>query len=537
MAKRKPLEAGRKSMRRFGRFTLALVASSAIATSVMAGDLVMGRSSPQSVLDPLYTVQPTGVAAAPDIFDRLVTFGLDLQLKPGLALSWTAIDALTWELKLRPGVTFHNGAPFGAKDVVASFKRAASMPNSPSPMAVNVAAVERTEIVDPLTIRVRTKVPTPLLMDQIGQIYIVPADIAEAPTSDFNNGKLVIGTGPYKFKSWIPNEEIKLVANPDWWGGKPEFDNVTLKFIADSSSRVAALLSGQVDVIDAVPPADIGALKARPDINLFSIPSVRLLYFHLDLANDSSPYIADLDGKPLDKNPLKDQRVRKALSLLIDRTAISQRILSGNAAPAGQVAVKGQGGYSDALPPDPYDPKKAKDLLTAAGYPNGFAVTLHCAVDRDVNSPQVLQAVAQMFSRGGIKVNSVDCVPYSVFSTAATRGEYSVFLWGRNDSTSDTSLNLRNGYMTFNEKEGFGSFNRGRYSNPAFDDLVKAALQELDQAKRYALLTKATEVMIGDMAVVPVYFLNATWATRKGFSYEANMAANTGVQYVHPAAK
>lgn len=513
----------------------AALLSTALVTPVLAVDLVMGRSTPQSVLDPHYTVQPTGTAISADIYDRLVGFGLDLQLKPALALSWEPINELTWEIKLRPDVKFHDGSAFDANDVAYSLERATTMPDSPSPVVVNVAAVDHVEIIDDLTLRIVTKAPTPLLMNQVGQIYIVPSETGEATTADFNSGKAVIGTGPYKFQSWIPNEEVKVVANADWWGGKPEFDNVTMRFITDPSSRVAALLSGQVDMIDAVPPADVKVLEANADIEVFSVPSVRLLYLHLDLAHDQSPFVTDLIGQPLPANPLKDARVRKALSLLIDRQAITDRILGGGAAPAGQVAVEGQGGYAETLKPDPYDPEAAKALLAEAGYPDGFGVTLHCAVDRDVNSPQALQAIAQMFSRGGIKVNSVDCQPYSVFSTAATNQEYSIFLWGRNDSAPDTSMNLRNGYMTYDAEAGFGSFNRGRWSNAEFDELVKQALQEFDQDKRYALLRDATEVMVEDMGVVPVYFLNATWATRKGFTFDANMAVNTGIQYVHPA--
>lgn len=511
------------------------ILTAALVTPALAVDLVMGRSTPQSVLDPHYTVQPTGTAISADIYDRLVSFALDLQLKPSLALSWKPVDDLTWEVKLRPAVKFHDGSAFDANDVAYSLKRAATMPNSPSPVIVNVAAVDHVEVVDDLTLRIVTNTPTPLLMNQVGQIYIVPSETGDATTADFNSGKSVIGTGPYRFQSWIPNEEVKVVANDGWWGGKPEFDHVTMRFITDPSSRVAALLSGQVDMIDAVPPADVKVLEGNADIEVFSIPSVRLLYLHLDVAHANSPFITDLTGKSLAANPLKDARVRKALSLLIDRQAITDRILGGGATPAGQVGVNGQGGYSETLTPDPYDPKQAKALLTEAGYPDGFGVTLHCAVDRDVNSPQALQAVAQMFSRGGIKVNSVDCQPYSVFSTAATNQEYSIFLWGRNDSAPDTSMNLRNGYMTYDAAAGFGSFNRGRWSNSAFDDLVKQALKEFDQNKRYALLREATEVMIKDMGVVPVYFLNATWATRKGFSFDANMAVNTGIQYVHSA--
>ncbi|WP_323764380.1 ABC transporter substrate-binding protein [Marinovum sp.] len=515
--------------------TALTVAAAVGGVQASASDLVFGRSTPQSVLDPHYTVQPTGVAIATDIYDRLVRFGLDLQLEPGLALSWKPLDEMTWEIKLRPEVVFHDGSTFDAADVAYSLERASSMPESPSPMSVNVAAVERVEVIDDLTLKIVTKEPTPLLMNQIGHVFITPSELGDATTADFNSGAAAIGTGPYKFVSWIPNENVEVEAFRDYWGPAPEWDRVRMQFITDPAARTAALLSGQVDVIDAVPPADVPMLKANADLTVFSAPSVRLLYMHLDLANDNSPWITDTEGNPLEVNPLKDPKVRKALSLMLNRQAIADRIMDGLAAPAGQVAAPGQGGFSDNMPPDPYDVDQARALLAEAGYPDGFGMTLHCATDRDVNTAESAQAIAQMWARGGIKINAVDCQPYSVYSSAATKGEFSAFIWGRNDSSPDTSLNLRNGYMTYDADRGFGSYNRGRYSNQEFDALVAAALQEFDQETRYQLLRDATDIMIGEHGVIPLYFLNATWATRGGITFDANMAVNSMIQYVHPA--
>ena len=523
-------------MRNLHPAAMVLSASLALmATSAAAADLVFGRSTPQTVLDPQFTVQPTGTAINDMIFDRLVNFGKDLQLVPALALSWRLLDPLTWQIKLRGGVKFHDGSAFTAKDVAFSFKRSGSMPSSPSPTTQQVADIDKLEIVDDLTLNVKTKAPAPLLMDQIGQVFIVPAALGDrVTTADFNSGKAMIGTGPYTFVSWVPNEQVVAKSNPGYWGGKPEFGNVRMRFITEPSARVSALLTGAVDVIDAVPPTDVARLKAQPGVNVYSIPSVRLLYLTLDLANDNSPQITDTNGKPLDKNPLKDARVRQAMSLMIDRKAITDRIFGGLAAPAGQVAVEGQGGYSPDMKAAAPDVAKAKRLLTEAGYPNGFGLTVACSTDRDVNSPEAAQAVAQMFARGGLKVNGVDCQPYSIFSNNATKGKYSVFFWGRSDSSPDTALNLRNGYMTYDEKASYGAFNRGRYSSPMFDALVKQALQEFDQTKRYYLLKQATDVLIGqDMGAIPLYFLNSIWAARKGYSYEPVMSSNTEIRFVH----
>jgi peptide/nickel transport system substrate-binding protein len=215
-----------------------------------AVDLTIGRATEQNSLDPQYSDLGNDAATAENMFDSLIEFDSTLHIHPSLALSWKLLDPLTWEIDLRPGVTFNDGTPFSGDDVAFSLNRARNIPNSPGPLASFVRNVKQTEVVDAHTLRVHTDQPTPLLMDMIGRIFIVPAKLgASVTTEDFSSGRAMIGTGSYRFKQAMPGDRVVLAANQNSWRGRPTFDSVTLKFLANAAARSAALLSGSADVI------------------------------------------------------------------------------------------------------------------------------------------------------------------------------------------------------------------------------------------------------------------------------------------------
>ena len=518
-----------------GGAAAALAAPGAWAAA--PAELHFGRATEQSSIDPHFSQTGPNNATASGVFERLVSFTATNQVRPCLAASWKVLDPLNWEIALRPGVTFHDGTPFTAEDVVYSLDRVRHIPRSPAPWSHAVSNVAEARAAGPLTLRVRTTAPTPLLMEQIGLIYIVPAKLgAGVGNEDFNSGHAAIGTGPYAFESWVPNDRVVLRASPSWWGGKPDWQRITLRFITNSAARVAALLSGQVDLIDAVPPADAVELGRNPAAaKLFSSATNRIIYLALDSAREQTPFVGGRDGAALPGNPLRDVRVRHALSEMINRSLIAERLLSGAAVPAGQIVPEGEGGYSVALPPTPYDLKGAKALLAEAGYPDGFRLTLHSSSDRYPNDGQVAQAVGQMFARGGLQVADVNVLPYNVFAPAATAQQYSVFLFGWSSSTGDSSEALRSILATYDPANGLGALNRTRYSNPEFDRLLTAASVEFDEAKRNALLAGATEVALRDYALLPLYWQKAIWAARPGVVFEANEAEDSSVLFAHPA--
>ncbi|HEV7718445.1 MAG TPA: ABC transporter substrate-binding protein [Arsenicitalea sp.] len=516
-------------------FAAALLSFAAGTANALAADLVIGSSTEPQSIDPEFSRTSNNQTIAQHIFDRLVTLDDNLQIHPGLALSWSNSDANTWVVKLRDGVKFQDGSPFTADDVVFSLQRADKIPNSPAPFTGNVSFIDKMEIVDPLTIKFTTKTPTPLFMDLAGTVYIVSKKAAETATNaDFNDGKAAIGTGPYKFVSWTPGNEVVLKANADYWGDKPAYDNVTFKLMSNAAAREAALRSGGVDVIDSVPPTDLPSLKGISDITLHSMPSANIIYLALDTARDVSPFVVDADGKPLASNPLKDVRVRKAMSLMINRQLITDRIFDGAAAPAGQMVPSGIIGHSDALKPDPLDLAQAKTLLTEAGYPNGFGITIDAASDL-AGDPDTAQALGQLFARGGLKVNGVVTQPFNVYVGNAGKQAFSAFIFRFGTTTPSAMPGMTTVLMTYDKAAGTGSFNRMRYSNPAYDAAMRTASVEFDPKKRGDLMAKAAEIAFNDYAVLPLYFPENIWASKKSIDYAPNVAGITLAMSAHPA--
>jgi peptide/nickel transport system substrate-binding protein len=501
--------------------------------SARAAELTIGRATEQNSLDPQFSDLGNDVATAENMFESMIEFDAALRIHPSLAVSWTLLDPLTWEIKLRPGVVFHDGTKFTGDDVAFSLQRARDVPNSPGPLASFVRPVKQTEIVDPLTLRIHTDQPTPLLMDLIGRIFIVPAKLGAAVTSeDFSTGRAMIGTGPYRFRQALPGDRVVVAANPNYWGAKPTFDTVTLKFLANAAARSAALLSGAVDVIEQIPPSDISLFQNRADVALYSVTSTRMIYLAMDQGRDDSPFITDGDGAPLKVNPLKDRRVRLALSELINRQAIVERVLAGAGEPAGQIVPEGMGGFDPSLRPTAFDPNGAKKLLAEAGYPNGFGLTVHGSNNRFPNDSQLTQALGQMFSRGGLMVNSVEALPYNVYAPGATARKYSLFIFSYG-SVASSSLNGLSGVLASYDKEaGTGSLNRARYSNPAFDALLRQAAAEFDESRRNKLLADATRLAMEDAGILPIYWQKLYWAARNGFVVEPDRGEATSARFV-----
>jgi peptide/nickel transport system substrate-binding protein len=503
----------------------------ALAPAPHAATLTFGRATEQSSIDPQFAQTGNNSATAAAIFERLVSFDAQLQLHNGLAVSWRLIDPATWEIKLRAGVRFHDGSDLTTDDVIFSLNRVRDIPRSPAPFSHAVSNVAALEAVDPLTLRIKTTQPTPLLMEQIGFVFIVPAKLGPSVgVEDFNSGKAAIGTGPYRFRQSVPNDHLTLDANPAWWDGRPAFDTVTLKFIPNNAARTAALLSGQVDLIDGVQPADVPRLSTTANMHVFSIPSVRLVYLALDSTRDVSPFVTDAGGKPLDKNPLREVHVRQALSHMINRVAIVERVLGGGE-PAGQLVPEGQGGYASDLRPDRFDPQLAKKLLDDAGWSGGFGLTLHTSSDRFPGDAQVGQAIGQMFSRGGLHVNGVEALPYAIYAAQATARKYSAFVFTWAGLSSNASEGLRSVLATYDPRTGMGALNRVRWSDAEFDQLLGEAAVQFDEGKRNELLADATRVAIQDAALLPLYWIKLYWASRGNVTFQANMSEDSSVLF------
>ncbi len=515
--------------------TLTVACTVALGAQAEAQTLRMGVGAQVTSIDPEYHNISPNNAFASMVFSALTDTDAQSRVIPGLAVSWKPIADDVWEFKLRPGVKFQNGQPFTADDVKFTFERIPTIVNSPGSYETYLYSIAKVEVPDPLTLRLHTKGPDPLLPVELSQVFILNrATHTGATTDQFNSGKLAIGTGPFRVQSVQFGDKIELERNPDYWGQKPDWQHVTYRQITNEASRTAALLSGDVDFIDQVPTADVARLAKNPKIHLSEIDSLRVIYIAMDQGRTGpSPFITDINGKPLPHNPLMDPRVRKALSLAIDRDAEVARVMEGVATPTLQYMAKGTFGYVPDLVPPKANPEEAKRLLAEAGYPQGFRITLHGPNDRYPNDYKIVQAVAQMWTRIGVKTE-VETAPYASFITRASKQDFSAFLVSWGTPTGEPSAGLRSTVATYNRETGMGSVNRARYSNPEFDKELEAAMRVLDDSKREQMLQRATRTVINDTGIIPIHLQRNVWAMKLGLRHDARVDELTRAQDVHP---
>jgi peptide/nickel transport system substrate-binding protein len=504
------------------RIVLAFVF--AFATAAGAQELRIGLANDPTAMDPHYHNLSPNNSLLSHIFERLVDQDERQRLVPGLAESWKAIDATTWEFKLRKNVKFHDGTPFTADDVIFTFERAPNVEGSPSSFGIYSKGKTLTKV-DDHTLHFKTAEPYPLMPNDVAQIFIVSRKHgAGAKTPDYNSGKAAIGTGAYRYVEYTPGNRIVVQRNEQYWGQKPMWQRVVFRGIKSDPSRVAALLAGDVDLIEEVPATDMERLKKEPKVTVAQTVSNRIIYLHLDHFRDDSPFVRAKDGAPI-KNPMRDKRVRVAISKAIDRDAIVSRVMEGVAIKAGQLLPEGFFGVSPKLKPVAYDPNGAKKLLAEAGVPNGFRLTIHSPNDRYPNDAKIAEAVGQMLSRIGIDTQVVTMTQGVFFRDASTGSpdkgpKFSFILVGWGSGTGEASSPLKSLLATFDRDKGMGASNRGRYSNPQVDKLINDALATVDDAKRADLLARATEVAIDDVGIIPLHYQVNTWGMRRGFSYK-----------------
>ena len=501
------------------------IAAIGLSFAANAADLRVGLKSEPSSIDPHYHNLGPNNGFATHIFGALVGSDENQQHYPDLAVSWKPIDDTTWEFKLRQGVKWHDGSPFSADDVLFTVERAQNVPNSPSSFVTYLKGKTFSKI-DDYTVHIKTEKPYPLMPNDMTTVKIISAKAGKgASTEDYNSGKAAIGTGHYKFVEWVPGDRIVLERNDDYFGAKAAFDKVTFKPIKSGPARISALLAGDVDFIDNVPPLDVARLKKDNSVQLSGGPSNRVIYLHMDQFREDSPHIKAKDGGAI-KNPLMDVRVRKAISMSINRDAIVDRVMEGVAVKAGQLLPAGFHGVSDKMKPEAYDPKMAKKLMAEAGYPDGFKMVVHGPNDRYINDAKIAEALAQMLNRVGIDA-SVETMTKAVYFKRASRGgpnkspEFSFMVLGWGAGSGEASSPLKALLHTYDKSKGLGAANRGRHSDAEVDKLVQQALATVDSDARGKLLAAATEKGVGEnYGVIPLHYQVNTWAAKAGFKYQ-----------------
>ncbi|WP_458095062.1 ABC transporter substrate-binding protein [Roseomonas sp. WA12] len=534
---------GRLTRRIAGAALLALAPLAAAAQSgTQSGapggttSLTMAVGTPVTSLDPHFHNQAPNNAMADVIFDKLVGTDERVRLIPALAESWRPVADGVWEFKLRPGVTFHNGQPFTADDVAFSLARVPQVVNSPGSFSGYTRPIRRVEVVDPLTVRLHTDGPAPLLPTDLANIRMLNRATHEgATTEDFNSGRLAIGTGPYRLRAYRNGERVEVERNDAWFGPRQPWANVTIRFIPSDPARTAALLSGDVDFIDQVPTSDLARLRREARVQLSEIVGLRLIFLGLDRSRTGpTPFITDAEGKPLATNPLNDHRVREALSLAIDRGSIADRVMEGAATPAGQFLPEGSFGHVPGLGAPTADAARARALLAEAGYPQGFRITLHGPNDRYVNDARIVQAIGQMWTRIGVRT-AVEAMPWASYIARASRQDFSAFLWGWGSNSGEASNPLRALTATYDVPRGWGASNRGRYTNAEHDRLLGEGLRTLDDPAREALFQGATRVAMEDVGIVPLHIQKNLWAMRRGLAHTARADEISRPQDIRPA--
>lgn len=494
--------------------------SSQNITSPPQGALTVAVQTETSSIDPHFALIGANQVVSSQIFESLLNADDAMRPTAGLADHWQRIGDDVWEFHIRPGATFHDGSPVTAEDVKFSLERMPHVPGSPAPYVRLAGLTRQLEVVSPDILRLVAKGYDPSVPLHAISAYIVSEHATQGATSaDFNSGKAAIGSGPWRFVAWKPGERLDLAA----FSPRLAFATASIRPIANDAARVAALLSGDVDLIDSVPPDDIDRLRGDRKVSVWTAPSARLIYLALDQEHDDSPQITGKDGQKLTSNPLKDSRVRRALSLAINRTLLVDRMLHGAGKPAGQLVPQGFVGYDATIKPAAYDPTEAKRLLAEAGYPQGFHLTLTSPNNRYVQDDKTAQAVAQMWTRVGV-ATAVNVLPSNAFFAQAAKREFSAFLIGFGSTAGDSYTGMSQVLHSFDPAHGLGALNRFRFADPKVDAALEASQSARDDATRQNALADAARIaFVDDTAIIPLHFPDNVWATKSSLTYHPTM--------------
>ena len=490
----------------------------AFAVPAMAATFRWSPDIDVASLDPYTRNETLQLSLLGNVYEPLVSRGRDLQLKPALATSWRQVAPLVWRFELRRGVRFQNGEPFSAADVVFSYRRAAG---TGSKIALALSAIRDVRAIDAETVDIVTAMPDPTLPEEIVPWDMMSAawcqahgatEVADPTAAGDYAADHVDGTGPFVIESRTPGEQTVLVANANWWD-KPagNVDRAIFLPIADDAARLAALTTGTIDMIASIPPEDTAMLAQMSGVRIVHVASTHTIFLgfrHIRMVQKV--------GQPTRINPLADRRVRAAFAHAIDENAIIATVMRGLATPAGLIVGPGVRGFDPALNQRPaYDPAVARQLLTAAGYADGFALTMDCPNDRYLNDTAICQAVVADLAKIGVRVTLLTQPRSQYFPKLLDPGRGSDFyLMGwrpANDDAIDALVNLA---ATRSDALHTGTFNVGGYSNAALDALVARARHERLGKERAAVMRAALAIVKDDEAYIPLHQVDVVWAVR-----------------------
>ena len=466
----------------------------------MAGDSL--------TLDPHAQNEGPTTQVSRQVYEALVTRGLDMQIGPQLATKWKAVDATTWYFFLREDVKFHDGSYMTSEDVVFSIIRA-QQPTSD--FKEYISSISSVKAIDKYTVQIKTKEPNPILLNQLSNIFVMSKawsakNFSTAPqnwnaSQETYASTNTMGTGPFKITLREPNTKTVFKKNGKWWGNvEHNLTSIELLPIANAATRVAALLSGEIDIVTDAPVQDLGRIGSSATHKVESTPQMRTIFLGMDQAADQ------LRSGNTGDNPFKKKEVRQALYQAIDIDAIKKKVMRGDSEPAGIITFPGVTGYTKDLDKRlPYDPKAAKQLLADAGYPDGFDVELRCPNDRYVNDEAICTAVVGMFGKIGVNV-SLNAQTKSKHFKELKEDKSDFYMLGWGVPTLDSH------YVFHYLYDSGASWNKVNFSNARVDELIKVMEGEVDLTKRNAAISEAWKIVKDDISYLPLHHQVISWA-------------------------
>ncbi|SFU41227.1 peptide/nickel transport system substrate-binding protein [Polaromonas sp. YR568] len=497
----------------------AAVFCAVAATSFVASaqTLRVANQGDSLSMDPHSFNESLQLSVTGNTYEGLVIRNKDLSLAPGLATSWKQTSPTVWRFELRKGVLFHDGTPFTADDVVFSFNRTQAEGSDMKSYTNDFKEVRK---INDHVIEIETKTPFPILPDVISLVYMMSKKWCETnqATRPVDRRKGIEnaasfranGTGPYRVRERQPNVRTTFVRNGNYWGKiEGNVQEVIYTPIGNDATRVAALLSGEVDVMEPVPVQDIERVNANAATKVLVGPEMRTVFLGMDQKRDELLY-SSVKGK----NPFKDKRVRQAFYQAIDIDGIKRTVMRGASSPTALLIGPGINGFQPEQNKRlPFDPEAAKKLMADAGYPNGFELTMNCPNDRYVNDGRICQAVAANLSRINVKVNLLAETKGTYFPKVLRR-DTSFYLLGWTPATYDAH-NALNALVACVDDKGAGQFNLGAYCNPKVDELTKKIQSETDKTKRNAMIKEAFDIHSADVGHLPLHQQSLAWGTTK----------------------
>jgi peptide/nickel transport system substrate-binding protein len=507
---------------RFKQLIGALVAAAVLANPVAAKTLRWSSQGDILTFDPMAQNESLNNTFSDYVYDGLVRYNKQFVPEPALATSWTRVSPTQWRFNLRKNVKFHDGTPMTADDVVFSFERVLKPASN---MKVYAQGIKETKKIDDFTVEIITDGPNPVLLRGLVDVKIMskawstknnvvnPQNYAQKEES--YAARNTNGTGQFMLKSREADVRTVLVVNPSWWDkAEGNVTEIVYQPIKQDSTRAAALLSGEIDLVLDPPTQDIPRLRQNSAIKIADGTETRIIFFGFDQWRDESPY-TNVKGK----NPFKDKRVRQAMYQAIDIEAIRRATMRGLANPTGSmIAPQVQGYFDEFAKRLPYDATAAKKLLADAGYPNGFEFTLDCPNNRYINDEEICQAVTAMWAKVGLTAR-LNAMPRATYFQKIQKFDTSVYLLGWATATFDGLYTLQSLIRTVDPKGGAdGNFNLGKYSNPKADALIDQVKTEIDDAKRNAAMREAQRIHYDDVGHIPLHQQVIPWAMRSNVS-------------------